>query len=70
MVRSLQVWFNVAAAQLGTPLGLTARRRGWRHVLVALVTKAAALADGGSGMAACVREVRARVCLQVKEKEN
>ena len=47
MVRSLQVWFNVAAAQLGTPLGLTARRRGWRHVLVALVTTAAALADGG-----------------------
>jgi hypothetical protein len=70
MVRSLQVWFNVAAAQLGTPLGLTARRRGWRHVLVALVTKAAALADGGSGMAACVREVRAGVCLQVKEKEK
>ena len=47
MARNLQVWFNVATAQLGTPLGLTARRRGWRHVLVALVTTAAALADGG-----------------------
>lgn len=47
MVRSLQVWFYVAAAQLGTPLGLTARRCGLRHVLVALVTTAAALADGG-----------------------
>ena len=70
MVRSLQVWFNVAAAQLGTPLGLTARRRGWRHVLVALVTKAAALADGGSGMAACVREVRAGVFFASERKRK
>ena len=70
MARNLQVWFNVATAQLGTPLGLTARRRGWRHVLVALVTTAAALADGGFKNGSMREGSKGQVCLPVKERKK
>jgi hypothetical protein len=57
--------------ELSTPLGSTARRRGWRHVLVALVTTEAALADGGSRMATRASEVEVKgVCKCTNEKKK